>query len=33
VVCPKHLIGPGEHLPISLLRQPYSYDLFASVVL
>ena len=33
VVCPEHQVGPGEYLPVSLLRQSYANDLFAFVVL
>jgi hypothetical protein len=33
VVCSEHQVGPGEYLPVSLLRQPYAYDLFAFIVL
>ena len=33
VVCPEHQVGPGEYLPVSLLRQPYSYNLFSFVIM
>ncbi len=33
VICSEHQVGPAEDLAIPLLRQPYTYDLVAFVIL